>query len=77
MANYNLKPKSIEEQGGIEDYLSDKRHQHNGYTATDLRHFVAARVPVAVIGRLMSNNPDEPRSVNTVKSWIALLKRSA
>ena len=77
MRNQNFKPKSIENEGGIKLYLKNSRSLHNDYDGDDLAKFVAAKVPVAVIGRLMSNNPSESRSVNTVKSWIALLEKSA
>jgi hypothetical protein len=69
----SFRPKSIDDYGGVDAYLLAKKDENNGYDGDDLRKFLKARVPVAAIARLMSSDPERPRSVNTINDWIVRL----
>lgn len=56
--------KSIEDQGGIENYLNDTKALHNGHDYTEFLKYQKLDIPKTTQGKLMNVSPD------TVRDWI-------
>lgn len=58
---------SIQEQGGIAQYLDDTRADHHGHGYTEFMLYQRLEIPKTVQAKLMNVSPD------TIRNWLKLL----